>query len=281
MKNTAPIEYVIRPPGKLSLNLRELWLYRELFYFFTWRDIKVKYKQTVLGFLWAILQPLLMMAIFVVFFAKALKVPTDGVPAPLFYYSGLLLWNVFSSGISGAGNSMVANANIIKKIYFPRLIIPISSILTAVFDFAMALIIFIILVIYYHFQGFEFASLQLMLTIPLGLFLTVITAFGLGSFMAALNVKYRDFRYIIPFFIQFMLFVTPVIYPVSIFADSWLEQLLSLNPMTGAITLGRSAFTAAVIDWQMIGISSLSAIFIFLLGIFNFRRTEAYFADLA
>ena len=137
------VEYTIKPPDKFSLNLEEIWLYRELFYFFTWRDIKVKYKQTILGFLWAVLQPFLMMMIFVVFFARVLNVPTDKIPAPIFYYSGLLLWNIFSTGLSGAGNSMVTNANIIKKIYFPRLIIPISSILVAVFDFLMAIIVFL------------------------------------------------------------------------------------------------------------------------------------------
>ncbi len=281
MKHSEPIEYIIRPPGKLSLNLRELWQYRELFFFFTWRDIKVKYKQTILGFLWAVIQPLLMMAIFVVFFAKALKISTDEVPAPIFYYSGLLLWNIFSTGIGAAGNSMISNANIIKKIYFPRLIIPISSILTAVFDFMMALLLFVILLVYFNFHGYDFSWMKLLFYLPLGLILTVVTTFGLGSFIAALNVKYRDFRYVIPFFIQFLLFVTPVIYPVSIFEGNWLETLLSLNPMTGAITLCRSAFTDSLIDWKMIGLSTFSAIIVFLLGIFQFRKTEAYFADLA
>lgn len=282
MKHSEPIEYIIRPPGKLSLNLKELWQYRELFYFFTWRDIKVKYKQTVLGFLWAILQPLLMMVVFVLFFAKALNIPTDNIPAPIFYYSGLLLWIVFSSGVSGAGNSMVSNANIIKKIYFPRLIIPISSILTAVFDFLMALILFFGLLLYYSIDGYEINMFKLLLYLPLGLILTVFTAFGLGSLIAALNVKYRDFRYIIPFFIQFLLFLTPVIYPVSIFEGSWIESLLSLNPMTGAITLSRSAFISGnAVDWSMIGLSIFSATILFFIGVYYFRKTEAYFADLA
>ena len=281
MKHTESREYIIQPPEKLSLNLRELWQYRELFYFFAWRDIKVKYKQTVLGFLWAVLQPLLMMAIFVVFFANALKISTDNVPAPIFYYSGLLLWNIFSAGISSAGNSMVANANIIKKIYFPRLIIPFSSIITVLFDFLMALIVFILIIIYYSFQGYEVSFYKLVFYLPLGLLLTTFTTLGLGSLIGSLNVKYRDFRYIMPFFIQFLLFVTPVIYPISIIENSWMEALLSLNPMTGAITLSRSAFTHNVMDWGMLGISTLSSIFIFLFGIFHFRKTEAYFADLA
>src|SRR5712675_1194851 len=145
-----PVEYEIKPAGSLSLGLKELWEFRELFYFFTWRDIKVKYKQTVLGFAWAILQPLLMTGIFSVFFGKALNVPSDFIPYPVFVYSGLLLWNIFSTGITGAGNSMVTNSNIIKKIYFPRLIIPASSVLVALFDFAAAFLIFVGLLIYYQ-----------------------------------------------------------------------------------------------------------------------------------
>ncbi|MEM6317874.1 MAG: ABC transporter permease, partial [Bacteroidota bacterium] len=231
------IEYTIEPPSKFSLNLQELWIYRELFYFFTWRDIKVKYKQTVLGFLWAVLQPFLMMMVFVVFFSKALNVPTDNIPAPIFYYSGLLLWNIFSTGLAGAGNSMVTNANIIKKIYFPRLIIPMSSILVAFFDFLMALIVFGGILLFYEWTmpTFYVNYLRLVLYLPLALIMTILGTFGIGSFLAALNVKYRDFRYVIPFMIQFLLFITPVIYPVSIFKDiSWIKYVLAINPMTGA-----------------------------------------------
>lgn len=278
------IEYVIKPPGKFSLNLQEIWMFRELFYFFTWRDIKVKYKQTILGFLWAVLQPFLMMMIFVIFFARVLNVPTDNIPAPIFYYSGLLLWNIFSSGMTSAGNSMVSNANIIKKIYFPRLIIPMSSILTAVFDFLMAMIVFIGILIYFEFTMAEFVVdyLKLCLYLPLALILTILCTFGLGSFLASLNVKYRDFRYIIPFLVQFLLFVTPVIYPVSIFKEvSWAKYLMAVNPMTGAVNLGRAAFTDMPVEWNLIGISAISALFFFLLGLFVFRKTEAYFADVA
>ena len=277
-------EYIIKPPGKFSLNLKELWLFRELFYFFTWRDIKVKYKQTLLGFVWAVLQPFLMMMIFVIFFAKVLNVPTDNIPAPIFYYSGLLLWNIFSSGLSGAGNSMVTNANIIKKIYFPRLIIPMSSILTAVFDFLMALIVFVGIVIYYEISSPDFVVnyMKIILFLPLALILTIVTTFGLGSFLASLNVKYRDFRYVIPFMIQFLMFVTPVIYPVSILNDViWAKYALAINPMTGAVNLSRAAFTEVPIDWVLIGMSGLSALIFFIVGLYVFRKTEAYFADVA
>ncbi len=278
------IEYTIKPPGKFSLNLQELWQFKELFYFFTWRDIKVKYKQTVLGFLWAVLQPLMMMAIFVFFFSRTLNVPTDGIPAPIFYYSGLLLWNIFSTGVAGAGSSMVSNANIIKKIYFPRLIIPMSSILTAVFDFLMAMLVMAGLLLFYEFTQPDFVVSygKLLLYLPLALLMTIACTFGLGTFLAALNVKYRDFRYIIPFMIQFLLFVTPVIYPVSIFEEiTWAKYAMALNPMTGAVNLGRAAFTDMAIDWPIIGISLLSGLLLFLLGIYFFRKTEAYFADVA
>ena len=278
------IEYLTKPPGKFSLNFKELWMFRELFYFFTWRDIKVKYKQTALGFLWAVLQPFLMMMVFVVFFSKALNIPTDNIPAPIFYFSGLLLWNIFSTGLSGAGNSMVSNANIIKKIYFPRLIIPMSSILVSLFDFLMALVVFIGIMLYFEItmDAFVVDYLKFLLYLPLALLLTILGTFGLGSFLAALNVKYRDFRYVIPFMIQFLLFVTPVIYPVSIFKDiPWVKYALAINPMTGAVNLGRAAFTDMALEWNLIGISAISAIAFFLLGIYVFRKTEAYFADVA
>ena len=224
-----------------------------------------------------------MMMVFVVFFSRALKVPTDGIPAPIFYYSGLLLWNIFRTGLGNAGNSMVNNANIIKKIYFPRLIIPISSILVALFDFVMALIVFVGILVYYEIQMPELTVQygKLLLFLPLAILLTITCTFGFGSYLAALNVKYRDFRYVIPFLLQFLLFVTPVIYPVSIFESSWAKYLLSINPMTGAVNLSRAAFTSAKVDWISVGISGASAIFLLFLGVYIFRKTEAYFADVA
>ena len=282
MKTTKDIVYKITPPHKFSLNLKELWQYRELFYFFSWRDIKVKYKQTLLGFLWAVLQPLLMMGVFILFFSKSLKLPTDGIPPAIFYYSGLLLWNLFSAGISSAGNSMVANAGIIKKIYFPRLIIPLSSVLTALFDFLMAFGVFLIILFYYTITSdFSFSIGKFTICLLLGLFLTVFTTLGAGTLLASLNVKYRDFRYVIPFLVQFLFFTTPVIYSISVLENSNLIYLLALNPMTGAINLARAAFTEIPLDPLLLGISVATAISIFVLGIFNFKRTEAYFADIA
>lgn len=272
------MEYEIKPTKKVDLGIKELWQYRELFYFFTWRDIKVKYKQTILGFAWAVLQPFFMMLIFSLFFGKALKVPSENIPYPIFVYSGLLLWNVFSSGLSGAGNSMVNNSNIIKKIYFPRLILPISSVLVSLFDFLMAFIIFIGMLFYYH------TGLNLFLFIPLfilSICLTSIATFGIGTLLAAYNIKYRDFRYIIPFMIQALLFITPVIYPVSIISQVWLKYVLAINPMYAAIELFRHPIILKPLDINLLLISVSSSIAFFFIGLFYFRKTEAYFADVA
>ena len=275
-------EYIIKPPGKLTINWKELWRYRELFYFFTWRDIKVKYKQTVLGFLWAILQPLAMMTVFVLFFAKGLNVPTDNIPAPIFYFVGLMFWNLFSSGLNASANSMVSNAEIIKKIYFPRLIVPFSGVLVALFDFLMTLIPFIGLMIYYGITTDFLFSFHLIWQLPLALFITIITTIGLGCMIAAWNVKYRDFRYVVPFMIQFLLFVTPVIYPVTMFDNIPIAKyILSLNPMTGVMLLARNSFSGDNLPLDLMGISIFATILFFIVGLLTFRKMEAYFADIA
>lgn len=272
------MEYIIERQHKFSLGLKEIIRYRELFYFFTWRDIKVKYKQAVLGFLWAILQPLAMMLIFTLIFSKGLKVNSEGIPYPVFALSGLIIWNIFSSGLLSSANSMVTNANIIKKIYFPRLIIPMSSILTSLFDFCFALLIYIGVILFYHHQT---DWLRVLYCLPISIFLTILTTFGLGTFLAALNVKYRDFQYIIPFLIQFLLFVNPVLYSSKIFEKGWLAWVMKLNPLANAINLSRSAFTGNPIDWQSLLYGFTVALFLFFIGIYTFRKTEGYFADLA
>jgi lipopolysaccharide transport system permease protein len=270
------MQFETKPVDKISLGLAELWQFRELFYFFTWRDIKVKYKQTVLGVLWAILQPFLLMVVFTVFFGQALNVPSDDIPYPIFVFSGLLLWNIFATGLSSAANSMVTNANIIKKIYFPRLIIPMSAILVSLFDFLMAFMIYVGLLIYYQHE----VSLNILLYLPLAVFITVLSTFGLGCWLAALNVKYRDFRYIIPFLIQTLLFLTPVIYPVSIIKYEWARKILSLNPLSGAIELLRTSVTHSTLNVNLVLISIIVSFVLFLSGLFYFRKTEYYFADL-
>ncbi len=273
------MEYEIRPKEKLNLGIAELWQYRELFYFFTWRDIKVKYKQTVLGFLWAILQPLIMTMLFSFSLGKIISNNTQlNMPYPLFALSGLIVWNIFSSGLSGAGNSMVTNSNIIKKIYFPRLIIPISAVLVSLFDFIMAFIIFIGMLIYYQ---TDIHILNFIIFFPLSILITCISTFGLGCWLAALNIKYRDFRYIIPFMIQGLLFLTPVIYPLSLISNLKIKYLLALNPMYSAVELSRYAVTTKPLDSNLMLVSVLSAILFFIIGVFYFRKTEAYFADLA
>jgi lipopolysaccharide transport system permease protein len=272
------IEYEIKPQKGIHFNWKEIFQYRELFYFFTWRDIKIKYKQAVLGFLWAILQPLLTMLIFTFFFGKLLGVPSDGIPYPVFAFSGLLMWNVFSSGLTSAGNSMVGNAHIIKKIYFPRLIIPMSAVLVAVFDFLMSFVVFIGLLIYFQ---MEVNFLKLCLFLPASLLLTVLCTFGMGSFLAALNVKYRDFRYIIPFLIQSLMFLTPVIYPVSIIKYQWAKYLIAANPMSGAVDLARAAIIDKPLQTDLMLISIASTLILLIVGLLYFRRTEYYFADIA
>ena len=271
------IEYVIQAQNKFSLGLKELWQYRELFYFFTWRDVKVKYKQAALGILWAILQPLIMMVMFTLIFSKALNVSSDGIPYPVFALSGLLIWNIFSNGLLNSANSMVSNANIIKKIYFPRLIVPISAILTSLVDFFFALIIYAVVLIYYH-QGVSF--IKLFLYLPLGILITLITTFGLGSFLAALNVKYRDFQYLLPFMIQFLLFANPVLYSTKAFSNPYINAVMKANPIASSIQLCRSVFTGQAVDWQAVATGTVVAILLMIMGIYTFRKTESYFADL-
>lgn len=271
------VEYSIESSRRKLFDWQELWRYRELFYFFTWRDIKIKYKQTTLGFLWAVLQPLLMMTIFTLFFGRALNVPSQNLPYPVFVFSGLLLWNTFSSGLTNASNSMVTNASIIKKIYFPRLIIPVSSILVALFDFFMAFILFVPILLYYQ----QPVSFHLFWCWPVALLVTLVATLGPGSLLAALNVKYRDFRYVIPFLVQVLFFLTPVIYPVSMLKYELLQYALVLSPMYAAVELFRFPLTSEPLNIIFMGMSLGSGLFFLIAGIFYFKRTEDFFADFA
>ena len=272
------IEYEIKSQNKFSLGLKELWQYRELFYFFTWRDVKVKYKQAALGILWAILQPLIMMIMFTLIFSKALNVSSDGIPYPVFAISGLLIWNIFSNGLLNSAGSMVTNANIIKKIYFPRLIIPMSAILTALVDFAFALIIYAFILLYYR---QEVSLIKLVFYLPLSILITLITTFGLGTFLSALNVKYRDFQYILPFLIQFLLFANPVLYSSKSFTNPIITAIMRANPIASSIQLCRSIFSGTEVDWLAVIQGFIVAIIFLIGGVYTFRKTEAYFADLA
>ena len=270
-----PPQTIIKPPSGISLGLRELWQHRELFYFFTWRDVKVKYKQTYLGILWAILQPLGLMVILTFVFSKTLKITSGSTPYPIFALSGLIIWNLFYSSVSHAAESMLHNANIIRKIYFPRLIIPGSAILAALFDFIMALIVFFALVLIYK----QPIALSMLLYFPAGILMILIAAFGTGSLLAALNVKFRDFRYALPFLLQIIFFSSQVIYPLQSIQQPWLKYLLSLNPVNGAIELFRSPISGTNPESNTVLLSVFSSILISIIGLLYFKKTEAYFAD--
>jgi lipopolysaccharide transport system permease protein len=267
---------IIRPKKTFSLNdLKELWQYRELLYFFTWRDFKVRYKQTAIGVGWAIFQPFITMVIFSVFFGTLIKVPSDNIPYPIFVYVGLLIWQFFSSALSETSDCLINNKAIITKVYFPRLILPIASVTTKLVDFFIASIILVGMMIYYHYTP----NIAGLLILPLLLFITFLAAVGGGLFLASINVKYRDVRYVLPFFIQTLLFVTPVIYPPSVAGKySW---ILAINPMTGVIKAARSAlFGNAPINWQLLLISGAVCLVLFIFGLIFFKKTERYFADI-
>ena len=266
----------IKPQKGLSiLSLKEIWQKRELFYFFIWRDLKVRYKQTAIGVLWAVFKPFITMVVFSIFFGGLAKMPSDGIPYPIFVYIGLLFWQFFSVSLSQASNSLVSNKEIITKVYFPRLILPISSIIINFVDFLIASGILVGLMFYYHYLP----NLIGLLILPFLLLITFIAAMGLGLFLAAVNVKYRDIRYVLPFFIQMLLFVTPVIYPTSILQNhAW---ILALNPMTGVIKAARAGILgSASIDWMLLLISGITCLLLFVVGLVYFKKTEKYFADI-
>lgn len=279
MNNKATSEnlIIIKPQkGWLRVGFKELWDYRELVYFFIWRDIKVRYKQTTIGALWAIFQPLAAMLIFTVFFGKFAKIPSDNIPYPIFVYVGLLLWNYFSFGLSHASESMVANSNIIQKIYFPRLLIPISSSLVGLVDFAIASVVLLGLMFFYRFVP----NVMVIIYLPFLILITFLGSVGLGCFFASINVKYRDVRYAIPFFIQMVIFLTPVIYPLSMLSHKF-KWLISLNPMSGVIENARRIiFSSGPVDWGILSISIGISLVLFVCGIMYFRKTERFFADI-
>lgn len=254
--------------------LKEFWEYRELFYFLVWRDVKIRYKQTVLGATWAIIQPFFMMIVFTVFFGKMAKMPSDGIPYPVFSYAALLPWTYFSAALTHSGNSLLAGANLVRKVYFPRVALPAASALGGIVDFAIAFVILFGLMFYYDITPGVGLLLWPVLMIPL-----VLLAMGIGMILSSLNVKYRDIKYAIPFLIQTLLFVTPIIYPSSI-APERFRFLLSLNPLTGLIEAFRaSALPSKTVDWPLLGLSVGITLVIFVLGAMYFRKTEREFAD--
>jgi len=266
---------IIRPPRKwMPVDLHELWAYRELITSFTLRDVKLRYKQTGLGIAWAVLQPLLTMVIFTVFFGGLAKIPSDGVPYPLFVLAALLPWTLFAEGLTRSTTSMVTNANIMTKVYFPRLIMPLSSIISPLVDFAVSFIILIAMMVYYGFMP----TLNI-LFLPVFLLLALATALGVGLWLSALNVKYRDFQYTVPFLIQIWMFASPVVYPASLVSDS-MRIWYGLNPMAGVIEGFRWALLGTGAPSTMVLVSVGMVIVLLVSGMFYFRRMEQYYADI-
>jgi lipopolysaccharide transport system permease protein len=253
----------------------DLWRYRELFYFLAWRDILVRYKQTVVGVLWAVLRPILTTAVFVFVFGRLAKMPSEGVPYPILVFAAMLPWQFFASALTEASNSLVANANMISKIYFPRLIIPASAIIVAFTDFLISLGILAVLMVGYG----VVPTWHLLLLMPLT-GVVFLAAFGVGLWLAALNVEYRDFRYVLPFIVQFGLYVSPVGFSSAIVPEQW-RLLYSMNPMVGVIDGFRWAITGSTstIYWPGFAVSMLLVVLLALGGLWYFRRTERAFAD--
>jgi lipopolysaccharide transport system permease protein len=281
MTETPPVQdstvptLIIRPPRKwVPVDLHELWAYRELVTSFTLRDIKLRYKQTGLGIAWAVLQPLLTMVIFTVFFGGLAKIPSDGVPYPLFVLAALLPWTLFAEGLTRSTTTMVTNSNIMTKVYFPRLIMPLSSILSPLVDFAVSFIILLAMMVYYG-----YAPTLNIIFLPLFLLLALATSLGVGLWLSALNVKYRDFQYTVPFLIQIWMFASPVVYASSLVPES-LRVWYGLNPMAGVIEGFRWALLGSGAPSAMVLVSVGMVIVLLVSGMFYFRRMEQYYADI-
>jgi lipopolysaccharide transport system permease protein len=265
----------IRPPrGWASLDLRELWEYRELMYFLVWRDVKVRYKQTLLGIAWVVLQPLATTLIFTVIFGNLAKIPSENLPYAVFALAGLIPWNYFSAAFSRGGQSLVGSANLISKVYFPRVIIPISSILVGLIDSAIVFVVLIGLMLFYG-----ITPTPAIVTLPLFLLLAVATALGVSLWLSALNVQYRDVGYLVPFIAQFWMYATPVVYPASMIPDKW-RLLYSLNPMTGVVEGFRWAlFGTGEGPGVALAVSVVMVLALVVSGAFFFKRMEDTFAD--
>jgi len=267
---------IIKPSyGWAALNLRDLLLYRELIFFMTWRDLKVRYKQTLLGASWAILQPFLTMVVFSIFFGNLAKVPSDGVPYPIFSYTALIPWTLFSKALQDASRSLVANSHMITKVYFPRMILPLSSVMAGVVDFLIAFVVLLGMMVFFNI----FPTVNV-LVLPLFLLLALVTAVGVGLWLSALNVLFRDINYVLPFLTQFWMYITPVAYPSSMVPSEW-QVVYALNPMAGVVEGFR---------WALLGtgqppgimtlVSSITAVVLLISGMFYFRRMERLFADM-
>lgn len=273
----------IRPSkGWVSLDFEEMWRYRELLYFFVWRDIKIRYKQTILGASWAIIQPLFTMVIFSLFFGKLAQIPSDGIPYPLFSYAALVPWTFFANGVTLASNSLVNNANMIRKIYFPRMSLPIANVLAGLVDFTLAFIVLIVMIIGFSIVPAANYDAQIslkLLWLPLFLLLAFVTTLGVSFWFSAMNVQFRDVRFVVPFFIQAWLFLTPIAYPSSLLSEPW-RTLYGINPMAGVVEGFRWALLGTdTAPGSMMIFSVLAAILILAGGVYYFRRMETKMAD--
>lgn len=270
---SAPI--VIRPSrGWVPLRIGELWEYRELLYFLVWRDVKVRYKQTALGAAWAIIQPFFAMVVFSVFFGRLAKIPSDGVPYPIFAFCGLLPWQLFAHALTECGNSLVANERLITKVYFPRLVIPLAAVLAGLVDFGVAFLVLVAMMAY-----FGIVPGMAIVTIPLLLLMALATALAVGLWLSALNVQYRDVRYTIPFLTQFWLFATPVAYPASLVPERW-RALVGLNPLAGVVEGFRWALLGTgTAPGTLMTVSAVVILALLVSGLYYFRRMEKIFAD--
>lgn len=274
MTSAAPVTIIEPTRGWLSLNLQEIWAYHELVYFLIWRDMKVRYKQTAIGVIWVILQPLLTMVVFTLVFNRIANISSDGLPYPIFAYAALLPWNLFAGALNRSGNSLVGQSNLITKVYFPRLIVPLSATVSGVVDFAIAFIILIAMMVWYG-----VAPNWGVLALPLFILLALAAGFSVGLWLSALNVRYRDVGYALPFLVQLWLFASPVAYPTSVVPEKW-QFLYSLNPMAGVIEGFRWALLGkAQPDFGVIAVSAAAVIAVLFGGLVYFKRTERTFAD--
>jgi lipopolysaccharide transport system permease protein len=271
-----PVTYIRPSRGWVSVNLREIWQYRELLYFLVWRDIKVRYKQTALGAAWAIIQPFFTMVVFSIFFGRLAGIPSDGVPYPVFAFAALVPWTFFANGLSQSANSLVIDQNLIKKVYFPRLAIPTATVLAGTVDFVLAFLVLLGMMLY-----FGITPTANVVWLPPLLLLALVTSLGVGLWFAALNVQYRDVRYIVPFLVQFWLFATPIAYPSSLLEEPW-RTLYGINPMVGVVEGFRWALLGTeTAPGPMIAVSAAAAVAILVGGALYFRRMEKTFADVA
>jgi lipopolysaccharide transport system permease protein len=269
-----PTVYIRPSRGWISLNLRDLWRYRELLYFLTWRDLKVRYKQTVLGAAWAVIQPFFTMVVFSIFFGRLAQIPSDGLPYPVFTYTALLPWQYFANSVTMSGNSLVSSANLLSKVYFPRLAIPIAPLIAGLVDFAIAFVVLIGLMLFYG-----IVPTVAVITLPAFLLLAIVTALGAGLWLSAMNVQYRDIRYAIPFVVQVWLFASPVAYPSSMVPEQW-RALYGLNPMAGVVEGFRWALLGSgQAPGPLLAVSAGMAVVLLVSGLFYFRRMEKTFAD--